>query len=155
MTTPAPDLKPHVPALPPGSEICGCCDGIVVETPRGIHNRDGLSAVAYRIGDYAQFRASLHALLSSSTFAELVSLRTRDGDDFTMGLIDAFACSADVLTFYQERIANESYLRTAVERVSLQEMGKLIGSRLRPGVAAETWLAFAGETPATPPATRL
>ena len=43
-----------------------------------------------------------------------------------------------MLTFYQERIANESYLRTATERVSLQEMGKLIGYRLRPGVAAET-----------------
>ena len=56
------------------------------------------------------------------------------------------------MTFYQERIVNESYLRTAVERVSLQEMGKLIDYRLRPGVAAETWLAFALETPPTPPA---
>ena len=61
------------------------------------------------------------------------------------------ACAADVLTFYQERLANESYLRTATERVSLQEMAKLIGYRLRPGVAAETWLAFALETPRTPP----
>ncbi len=49
-------------------------------------------------------------------------------------------------------IANESYLRTAVERVSLQEMGKLVGYRLRPGVAAETWLAFALDTPPAPPA---
>src|SRR5262249_46601960 len=63
------------------------------------------------------------------------------------------ACAADVVTFYQERIANESYLRTAVERVSLQELGKLIGYRLRPGLAAETWLAFALETPPTRPAT--
>ena len=86
------------------------------------------------------------------TFPALRALRTRDDDDFTIGLLDAFACSADVLTFYQERIANESYLRTATERVSLQELGKLIGYRLRPGVAAETWLAFALETPPTPPA---
>ena len=56
-----------------------------------------------------------------------------------------------MLTFYQERIANESYLRTALERVSLQEMGRLIGYRLRPGVAAETWLAFTLETPPAPP----
>jgi hypothetical protein len=61
------------------------------------------------------------------------------------------ACAADVLTFYQERIANESYLRTATERVSLQQMARLIGYRLRPGVAAETWLAFALEPPKTPP----
>lgn len=152
MSTPSPDLKPHVPPLSSGSENCGCCDGIAVETPQGIHNRDGLSAIAYRIGDHAQVRESLHAALSSSKFAPLGRLRTRDSDDFTIGLIDAFACSVDVLTFYQERIANESYLRTAVERVSLQEMGKLIGYRLRPGVAAETWLAFAVETPPTPPA---
>ena len=120
--------------------------------PQSLDNRPGLSAFAYRIGDHAQFRASVHASLSSSQFAPLARLRTRDDDDFTIGLIDAFACTADVLTFYQERIANESYLRTAVERVSLQELGKLVGYRLRPGVAAETWLAFALDTPPTPPA---
>src|SRR5207253_10599578 len=103
-------------------------------------------------GAYAQSRASIHASLSSSAFAPLAQLRIRDDDDFTIGLIDAFACAADVLTFYQERLANESYLRTATERVSLQEMGKLIGYRLRPGVAAETWLAFALDAPPVPPA---
>lgn len=152
MSGPIPDLKPTVPPPPPGSEVCGCCDGIVAETPQGVFNRGGLSAIAYRIGDYPQFRASLHASLSSSTLAPLAQLRTRDDDDFTIGLIDAFACAADVITFYQERIANESFLRTAVERTSLQEMGKLIGYRLRPGVAAETWLAFALDMPPVPPA---
>ncbi|WP_321796805.1 putative baseplate assembly protein [Caballeronia sp. J97] len=151
MSNPVPDLKAHVPPLPPGSEVCGCCEGIAVETPQGLYNRDGLSVIAYRIGDYARFRASLHASLSAARFSRLGKLRTRDDDDFTIGLIDAFACCADVLTFYQERIASESYLRSAVERVSLQEMGKLIGYRLRPGVAAETWLAFALETPPSPP----
>jgi hypothetical protein len=149
---PTPGLEPRVPALPEGSEACGCCDGTTVATPRGVANRDGLSAIAYRIGDHAHFRESLRALLSSSEYAQLAALRTRDDDDFTIGLFDAFACSADVLAFYQERIANESYLRTAVERVSLQELGKLIGYRLRPGSAAETWLAFALETPPAPPA---
>jgi hypothetical protein len=152
MTAPVPDLKPHVPPLPPGSECCGCCDGVEAETPQGIDNRGGLSAIAYRIGDYAQFRASLHAALSSSALTPLPRLGTRDNDDFTIGLIDALACSADVITFYQERIANESWLRTAVERISLQEMGKLVGYRLRPGVAAETWLAFALEAPPVAPA---
>jgi hypothetical protein len=151
-TLPTPDPGPHVPPQPPGTECCHCCEGVAAATPQGLSNREGLSAIAYRIGDHAQFRASLHALLSNPAFPELAALRTRSDDDFTMGLIDAFACAADVLTFYQERIANESYLRTAIERVSLQEMGKLIGYRLRPGVAAETWLAFALETPPAPPA---
>src|SRR4051794_1791191 len=127
MTTPVPDLKPRVPALAAGSECCDCCDGVAAETPQGIGNRGGLSAIAYRIGDYAQFRASLHAALASSAADALEPLHTRDDDDFTIGLIDAFACSADVLTFYQERIASESWLRTATERVSLQEMGRLVG----------------------------
>ena len=138
--------------VPPGTETCGCCDGIAASTPTGLFNRAGLSAISYRIGDYAQFKESLQAGLSSSDFPKLVGLRTRDADDYSLGLIDAVACAADVLTFYQERVANESYLRTATERVSLQEMGKLIGYRLRPGVAAETWLAFALEPPKTPPA---
>ena len=139
------------PLLPPGTETCGCCEGLDAATPRVIDNRMGLSAIAYRIGEYADFKRSMLAGLSSSEFAPLANLRTRDDDDFTIGVIDAVACAADVLTFYQERIANESYLRTAIERVSLQEMARLIGYRLRPGVAAETWLAFALEPPKTAP----
>ena len=137
--------------VPPGTETCGCCDGIAASTPVGLFNRAGLSAISYRVGDYGQFKESLQAGLSSSAFPKLAALRTRDADDYTLGLLDAVACAADVLTFYQERVANESYLRTATERVSLQEMGKLIGYRLRPGVAAETWLAFALEPPKFPP----
>jgi len=150
---PEPDLKPHVPAQPPGSEACGCCAGVDVDTPQPLFNRSGLSAIAYRVGTWSRFRSSLHAVLSQQDFKPLDQLQTRDDNDFTIGLIDAFSCAADVVTFYQERIANESYLRTATERVALQEMGKLIGYRMRPGVAAETWLAFALETPPTPPPT--
>jgi hypothetical protein len=149
----SPDLKPHVAPLPPGSEACACCAGVGTKTPRGVENRAGLSAISYRTGEYAEFRASLLARLSSAAFPALARLRTRDADDFTIGLIDAFACSADIFTFYQERIADESYLRTATERVSLKELGDLIGYRLRPGVAAETALAFTLETPPVAPPT--
>ena len=138
-------------AVPPGTETCGCCEGVDASTPLGVVNRAGLSEIRYRIGEYAQFKASLQAGLSSFEHPELAGLRTRDADDYTIGLLDAVACAADVLTFYQERLANESYLRTATERVSLQEMAKLIGYRLRPGVAAETPLAFALEPPRQPP----
>ena len=58
-----------------------------------------------------------------------------------------------MLAFYTERLAQESYLRTAKQRISLQELGKLIGYRLDPGVAAQTFVAFALEPPpALPPA---
>ena len=143
MSAPVPN-PPRLDAIVPGTESCECCAGVEPETARAIHNRAGLGSISYRIGTYGEFRASLHA--------GLAQLRTRDDDDFTIGLIDAFACTADVLTFYQERIANESYLGTASETLSLQEMGRLIGYRLRPGVAAETPLAFTFETPPVPPA---
>src|SRR5262249_6977551 len=72
----------------------------------------------------------------------LQGLTTRDDDDFSIALLDAWATVDDVLTFYQERIANESYLRTATERLSVLELARLIGYQLRPGVAAATYMAF-------------
>lgn len=121
---------------------CGCCHGVSIQTPVGIFNRPGLSAIAYRIGTHSRFKATLQAQLSSSAFPALHPLSTRDDDDFTMALLDAWSTVADVLTFYQERIANEAFLRTATERLSVLEMARLIGYRLDPGVAAGTWLAL-------------
>ncbi len=72
----------------------------------------------------------------------LQGLTTRVDDDFGIALLDAAATVMDVLTFYQERIANEGYLRTATERLSLLELARSIGYELRPGVAASTYLAF-------------
>lgn len=121
---------------------CGCCEGLATETPVPVYNRPGLSVISYRVGDHARFKASLLTRLSASGFGTLRALTTRDNDDFTIALLDAWATTADVLSFYQERIANESYLGTATEQVSLVELARLIGYELRPGVAAGTYLAF-------------
>ena len=48
--------------------------------------------------------------------SELPELTARDPDDPAIALLDAWATVADVVTFYQERIANEGFLRTATER---------------------------------------
>ena len=61
--------------------------------------------------------------------------RTRADSDFTIALCDAVATTLDVLSFYQERIANENFLRTATERRSILELARLIGYELAPGVA--------------------
>jgi len=132
---------------------CGCCAGVSARTPLEVENRPGLSAVAYRVGTHADFLASMIAALTDVDRPRLAELATRDRDDFTIALLDAWAVAGDVLTFYNERLANEAYLRTARERISLQELGRLIGFRLRPGVAARTVLAFALEpSPETPAA---
>jgi predicted phage baseplate assembly protein len=121
---------------------CGCCEGLAVRTPGLIENRPGLTAIAYRIGTYASFKQTMLARLSGPDRPALSALRTRDADDFTVALLDAWAIAGDVLTFYQERVANEAYLRTATERFSLLHLARLIGYELRPGVAASTYLAF-------------
>ena len=121
---------------------CGCCEGVSAETPVALQNRPGLSAIAYRVGTHSTFRETLHARLSGSGQPALNGLTTRDNNDFTIALLDAWAMVGDVLTFYQERIANEAYLRTATERLSVLELARLINYELRPGVAASTYLAF-------------
>jgi hypothetical protein len=131
---------------------CACCSGVGAATPLELENRPGLSAIAYRVGVHSEFLRSMIAGLTDPDRPELGRLGTRDRDDFTIALLDAWAVTADVLSFYTERLAQESYLRTARDRVSLQELGRLIGYRLRPGVAAQTWVAFALEPPpALPP----
>ena len=129
---------------------CGCCAGVTVETPVEVVNRPGLAAIAYRVGTHALFKKSLLARLSGSDLPALRGLKTRDDDDFSIALLDAWATVADVLTFYQERIANESYLRTATERLSVLQLGRLIGYELRSGVAASTYLAFTLEDATAP-----
>jgi hypothetical protein len=116
-----------------------------------VENRPGLSRIDYRVGRYADFRASLIERLSgtrlSTVDGALGQLRTRDPGDFTVALLDCFAVVCDVLTFHTERLAGESYLRTATDPVSMRELGRLIAYRVRPGVAASTHLAFRLQPP--------
>jgi predicted phage baseplate assembly protein len=121
---------------------CGCCTGLTTPATGVISNRPGLTAIAYRIGTHAQFKQRLLSRLSAAERASLSGLQTRADDDFTIAFLDAWATVADVLTFYQERLANEAYLRTATERLSLVHLARAIGYEPQPGVAASTVLAF-------------
>ena len=114
-------------------------------------NAPGLDAIAYRPGAWHDFREAIVARLSSRELEALAGLRAREEDDFAIALIDAFAVMADVLGFYQERIANEAFLRTATERRSVLELAALLGYQPAPGVAADAWLAFTlQEAPGAP-----
>lgn len=125
-------------------DTCHCCD---VPTDAPIFNRPGLTALAYRAGTYATFFERMKTMLplaTSSTTGDrpLAALTTRNLDDPTIALLDAAAIVGDILTFYQERIANEGFLRTATERRSVLELAREIGYELNPGVSASTVLAF-------------
>lgn len=137
------------------SPSCGCCEGTRKITPVSTANRPGLESLLYRIGTHGAFFETMKARLGNmvveasgadgqtiETFYPLQSLTTRDTSDPSIALLDGWATVGDVLTFYQERIANEGYLRTATERRSILELARLVGYTLRPGVAATVFLAY-------------
>lgn len=134
---------------------CGCCDGLSIDTPQLIENPPGLPAVRYRAGTHATFKSSMLARLATAELepdpllgaspSPAAAPDMRSGDDFQVALIDAFAMTADVLTFYQERIANESYLGTSTERRSILELAREIGYELDAGVAAAATLQLITE----------
>ncbi|MGG6266448.1 putative baseplate assembly protein [Leptolyngbya sp. AN10] len=112
-------------------------------------NPPGLSALTYRISNYTTARQRILESLYVPLIPDgttLAALKTRDRDDLSIALIDAWAMVIDVLTFYQERIANEGFWRTAIERRSLLELARTIGAELDPGAAASTYLVFTVET---------
>jgi len=138
-----------------GTDHCGCCSGTAVLTPARVDNRPTLSALRYRAGTHGRFLASMKARLpmveivapgadgqTLQSFRPLQSLTTRDPADPAIALLDAWATVADVLTFYQERVANEGYVRTATERRSLVELSRLVGYAPRPGVSSSVFLSY-------------
>ena len=132
-------------------DSCHCCEGL--SEPDPVRNDPGLSALRYRVdtqpGFYARMLRSLPLARADAGKADsprpLARLLSRSSDDPTVALVDACACVADALTFYQERIANEGFLRTATERRSVLELARAIGYELNPGVAASVHLAFTVE----------
>lgn len=135
-------------------EICGCCEGLEKVVPLSTANRPYLDALSYRVGTHATFletmvaRITDHYLDIATETGEVKSirplqyLRVHSPDDPSIAMMDAWAVVADVLTFYQERIANEGYLGTATERRSILELARLVGYNLQPGVSASVFLAF-------------
>lgn len=103
-----------------------------------------------RAGAYDRFLATMLERLPRQTIPDganagstpLGAVNLESQDDLIVALLRAWATVADVLSFYQERIANEGFLRTAVEERSVFELARLVGYRPGPGLAASTWLAF-------------
>ena len=101
----------------------------------------GRPALAYRIGT----RADVLERMLSALANRLPALTVHRTDDPAVALLDAWATVADIVTFYQERIANEGFVGTATERRSVLELARAIGYELGPGVAAAAYLAFTVE----------
>lgn len=119
---------------------CGCCEPLAAQVPLPIGNRPGLEEIGYRIGTFSSFRATMLDRIARAE--ELERLTTRRSDDYAIAVLELWAAVADILTFYQERYANEAFLRTATRRESIGRLARLIDYRLRPGVSAAAELSF-------------
>lgn len=61
-------------------------------------------------------------------------------------LLELLSHHGDMLSYYQDRIANEAFIDDASQRYSLRQHGKLLGYELFDGSAAKTLLAFSAST---------
>ncbi|MEA2325487.1 MAG: hypothetical protein QOE68_446, partial [Thermoanaerobaculia bacterium] len=122
---------------------CGCCKPAVDAGTPSITNRPALSAIDYRIRDYGSFRRAMIERIPSKK--ALAGWTARDETDYGIALLDMWAYLGDILTFYQERIANEAFLRTAVHRESVRRLAALLDYHPAPGAAAVAYVAFALE----------
>ncbi len=122
-----------------------------------LNNPPGLSRIAYRVGTYPSFIRRMWDRAHSVTVRNadgqphrpLAQMDTRVKDaqqagkmDFGMALLDAWAVVCDVLAFYTERFANETYLPTAREQRSVGELAHMIGYRPDQGLSATAYAAF-------------
>jgi len=68
--------------------------------------------------------------------------KNRDASDFGITLIELFAYMGDIMSFYIDRAANESFILTASQRDSVLRMARLLGYTPTPSTPATVTLSF-------------
>ena len=103
----------------------------------------GLSELPRQIAGFPEFRRAM--LGAIRRYPVLSNWRGRSVDDFGIMLLEMWAYVADVQAFYDQVLANESYVRTARQRSSLRRLTGLLGYVPKPAVAAAVPLAILAE----------
>jgi predicted phage baseplate assembly protein len=114
-----------------------CCDprpGSPLETLPA-----GLSSLPRQLRGFPEVRRDLLRALGADPGA--LAGWQPSGDDFGLMWLEMWAYVSDVLGFYDERAANESYIRTAVRRSSLRRIVELLGYTPTSGIAATATVA--------------
>lgn len=90
------------------------------------------NVVDYTSKDFSGFQQSLFA------YADLVMPQwtSRDTGDFGVLFTDMVSYIGDILSYYQDRIANEAFLATATQRASVLNLAALIGYTPAPALPA-------------------
>ena len=128
------------------------CDSI---SSTATTNLPGLSQIAFRACDFNDFRRALLTPILTPPEQSLTAWQSGvDSDpsvvDLAVMMVEWWAYLADILTFYNERIANEDYLRTAALPETPAELIKLLGYRPRPAIGATGTLAALVATSVSP-----
>ena len=131
------------------------CDPLIDDPfvfPRRPSNRPALDRIAYRIGEYPDMVAAMIRHIDGEV--ALSGWTHRGVDDPGIALLQGAAIVGDILTFYQDRYANEAFLRTAEWRESVAALVRLTGYRLTAGLGGHATLAIEvkGDRPITIPA---
>jgi hypothetical protein len=123
-----------VPAFPP-------CDVIP----------PGLSYLPRQVLGFPQYRENL--LSTAALRPEFMGWAARAVDDLGVLLLESWAYVLDILQFYDRRIAEESYLRTARDPAAIRRLVALTGYLPRPAVASSALVAALadGRDPAVVP----
>jgi hypothetical protein len=103
----------------------------------------GLPALPRQTQAFPEVRIALLAEIAQHP--ALDGWQAKGERDFGVMWLEMWAYVADVLGFYDERIANESYIRTAVRRPSLRRIVDLLGYVPAPGVAGSATIAAIAE----------
>ena len=122
-------------------KICCPCDRL--QHPGKPDIPAGLTALPRQLAGFPEYRLAL--LRDIQNRSPLARWRGREGNDLGIMLLEMWAYVLDILAFYDERIANETYLRTAIRTASLYQLVRLIGYSPRPALAAEVVLGAIAE----------
>lgn len=94
--------------------------------------------IDYTSKDYAAIRQDM--LDTIALF--LPDWTSRSPNDFGIVLIELFAAAVDRVTFYEDRVANEAFLATAVQRSSVLAIAAMLDYRPTDPLAATVTLTF-------------
>ncbi len=106
-----------------------------------------LPPIDYLAKDFASFRQALFDFSAQSYPA----WQERSEADFGVMFAESLCSIADDLSYQQDRIANEAFLATATERVSLVRHARLVDYEPRPATAARVMLQLTVADGATGP----
>jgi hypothetical protein len=115
------------------TSVCSCD----AANPNPITNLPGLPQISYRVGDFNSFRRALLTPLLAPPGQppleqSLTAWQSGVGADpsvvdLAVMMVEWWAYLSDILTFYNERISNEDYLRTAALPETPGELIQLLG----------------------------